>query len=142
MNPKLKRVLIGLGAAFVLIQFYPVSHPNPPVDGDLTAPADVEGILRRSCYDCHSNETKWPFYSWVAPASWLVTKDVEEGRGELNFSIWSRYDATKRLSKASSIVEEIEEGRMPPKNYLLLHSGARVAPEDLEVLRRWSESFE
>lgn len=142
MNQKLKRVLIGVGAAFLLIQFYPISHPNPEVVADLAAPADVKAILRRSCYDCHSNETQWPLYSWVAPVSWLVTKDVEDGRAELNFSIWGRYDDNKRLSKASSLVEEIEDQRMPPKNYLLLHPGARVSPDELEVLRRWADEIE
>lgn len=142
MNPKLKRVLVWLGAAFLLIQFYPVSRPNPPVDADLEAPADVKSILRRSCYDCHSNETDWPLYAYVAPVSWLVANDVEEGRAELNFSIWGRYDANKRVSKASEMIEWIDEGRMPLKKYVVLHPSARLSTEDVEVLRHWADALE
>ena len=70
-------------AAFILIQFVPVDRSNPPVLSDVQAPAEVQTILRRSCYDCHSHETHWPWYAYVAPASWFVVDHIEEGREDL-----------------------------------------------------------
>ena len=75
-----KYAVLALAAVFVAIQLVPVHRDNPPVASDLDAPADVKSILRRACYDCHSNETRWPWYAYVAPVSWLVAHDVEEGR--------------------------------------------------------------
>src|SRR6478672_7737844 len=81
--------LTGLFVAFLAAQIVPVTRVNPPVEGDLTAPADVKAVLRRACYDCHSNETVWPWYSHVAPVSWLVADDVNKGRRHWNFSTWN-----------------------------------------------------
>ena len=77
----------------------PVDRENPPVTGDIGAPSEVDAILRTSCYDCHSNETVWPWYSYLAPASWLVAEDVEHGREHLNFSEWTSYESGKRIHK-------------------------------------------
>jgi len=136
-----KYAVLALAAVFVAIQLVPVHRDNPPVASDLDAPADVKSILRRACYDCHSNETRWPWYAYVAPVSWLVAHDVEEGRRELNFSIWGSYPEKKRISHAGNAVEEIEEGHMPLPKYLITHRDARVTPEELEKLRAWSESL-
>lgn len=141
MKKLFKYALLGLGAAFVAIQLVPVNRDNPPVASDVEAPPDVKSVLRRSCYDCHSNETKWPWYAYVAPMSWLVAQDVEEGRRELNFSIWGSYPEKKRISHAGNAVEEIEEGHMPLPNYLKLHADAHVTPAELERLREWSENL-
>ena len=141
MKRHLKRLGIALLFLFGLIQFYPVTRENPPLGKGLEAPAEVAAILRRACYDCHSNETRWPWYAYIAPASWLVAHDVEEGRAELNFSIFGEYGDSKRASKASEAVEEIEEGHMPPEQYLLLHSEARITPEELEKLTAWAEGL-
>lgn len=137
----LKYAALALAAVFVAIQFVPVHRDNPPVASDLDAPADVKSVLRRSCYDCHSNETKWPWYAYVAPVSWLVAEDVEHGRQELNFSIWGSYPEKKRISYASDMVEEIEEGEMPLPKYLITHGDARVTPAELERLRAWSQNL-
>ncbi|MBK7876346.1 MAG: heme-binding domain-containing protein [Planctomycetes bacterium] len=142
MKRILKRLALSLLVLFGLIQLKPVHRENPPVSSDLVAPADVKAILRRACYDCHSNETNWPWYAYVAPVSWLVQHDVEEGRGELNFSIWGNYDAGRRLSKASSALEEIDEGRMPLAPYLALHADAKLSPEDVAALKKWVDGLE
>ncbi len=139
MKRWLKRVSIGLAVLFLAIQLVPSGRTNPPVTKTIEAPADVLAILRRSCFDCHSNETQWPWYAYVAPMSWLVVHDTDEGRGEMNFSHWGDMTQTKRDSKAASVVEEIEDGEMPLEAYLWMHSGAAVSPADLDVLRRWSE---
>ncbi|MFO1011754.1 MAG: heme-binding domain-containing protein [Planctomycetota bacterium] len=142
MKRLLKRLALSLLVLFGLIQLYPVHRENPPVATGLQAAPEVQAVLRRACYDCHSNETVWPWYSYVAPVSWLVTHDVEEGRRELNFSIWGEYSSTKRISKASSAIEEIEEGRMPLAPYLVLHSDAKLSPADVAVLKQWADSIE
>ncbi len=90
-----------LAAAVVLIagQFVPAKRTNPPVQGVLVAPPEIEATLRRACYDCHSNETRWPWYSRVAPLSWFIVRDVEVGRKEINFSEWGSYYAATRRRK-------------------------------------------
>mgnify|MGYP000069203748 CR=1 FL=1 len=133
------RIAIGLAVLFVAIQFVPSGRTNPAVTKPLDAPADVMAILRRSCFDCHSNETQWPWYAYVAPTSWLVVHDTDEGRAELNFSHWGDMTPKARSSKASEVVEEIEGGEMPLEEYLWMHSDAKISESDLEVLRRWSD---
>lgn len=138
----MRRVAVVLGgilvAAFALIQLVPVDRSNPAVVADLQAPPEVTSVLRASCYDCHSNETRWPWYSRVAPASWLVAHDVEEGRSRLNFSLWGAYDGKRRQRLAEELWEEVEKGEMPLPLYLLAHPGARLSQDETEVLRRWS----
>ena len=139
MTPFHRRAILGLGGAFLALQFVPVSHTNPPVAGDLVAGANVTAILRRSCYDCHSNETRWRLYAYVAPVSWLITSDVEHARARLNFSKWARYTAGERQAKAHEVLEEIESGDMPPKTYSLVHPGLRPTVQEIELLRRWAD---
>lgn len=128
----------GAVALLVLAQALRFEHTNPPVEGDITAPADVRTLLRRACYDCHSNETVWPWYAHVAPASWLLAHDVSEGRDELNFSRWARYQPARRLKKLKESAEEIAEGGMPPWYYRLMHPEARLSDPERERLRTWT----
>lgn len=83
-------------AVLIVIQFIPVDTSNPPVTADIPSSPEGKAVLRRACYDCHSNETRWPWYSRVAPASWLTARDVREGRAELNFSAWNEYSTQQR----------------------------------------------
>ncbi len=131
-------VLAVLAAVFVLIQFVPVDRTNPPVESEIPAPEAVRAVLRRACYDCHSNETTWPWYSRIAPASWLVAWDVHEGRRALNFSTWNRLDEKERREAIHEIREEIVEGEMPPLAYLLLHRDAGLTGRDKAALEAWS----
>lgn len=133
----MKKVIIALALIFIGIQFIPVTRTNPEVVSDFAGPMDVKNILKRSCYDCHSNETKWPWYSYVAPASWFVTHHVEEGRAHLNFSNWAQISGNMYLR--GEICEEIEQGEMPLESYLLLHSRAKVSEEELDTLKLWAE---
>ncbi|HMA79693.1 MAG TPA: heme-binding domain-containing protein, partial [Candidatus Binatia bacterium] len=90
MKKWFKRVGIGLFLILIGLQFVPVDRANPPEHDQLAVPAEVQAILRRACYDCHSNETNWPWYSQIAPASLLLANDVKEGRREVNFSTWEK----------------------------------------------------
>ncbi|MBZ0199656.1 MAG: heme-binding domain-containing protein [Ignavibacteriaceae bacterium] len=137
----MKYSLIGLAIIFVIIQFIPVDRSNPPITGEINAPPEVKEILQRSCYDCHSNQTDWHFYSYVAPVSWLVAKDVREGREELNFSEWNKYDAKKRNKKYKETYEEIEEGEMPMKIYLITHPGAGLNENEKQIIKNWTDSL-
>jgi hypothetical protein len=131
-------ILVIVAALLVGAQLVPVDRTNPADGGKIVAPADVSAVLERSCYDCHSNRTKWPWYSSVAPVSWLVAHDVGEGRQHLNFSQWGGYSSRDRGRLAETAVEEVAKGAMPMKIYLLMHRGAKVDASGLEILRRWA----
>ncbi len=138
----LKRVLIGLGVVFVLLQLVPQDRENPPVTLDIGAPPAVDAVLRRSCYDCHSNEVRWPWYAYVAPASFLVTQDVADARYVLNLSEWDTYDEGLQISLIEDIVDHAEEGVMPPEQYTLVHRDAVLSEADVDVLRQWARDLE
>lgn len=127
-----------LTVGLVGIQFVPVERTNPPVEQDVSAPQEVRLILLRACYDCHSNETVWPWYSRVAPVSWMIARDVRDGRAELNFSTWNLLTTKEQVEAMHESWEEVEEGEMPPWFYLPPHPDARLTEADREALRRWS----
>lgn len=137
-GPTLRRFLLALCAIFAGMQFIPVQRTNPPVVSDIVAPADVHAVLRRACYDCHSNETKWPWYGYVAPSSWLVASDVMKGRRKLNFSEWGTYIADRQESKIREIWEQVEKDEMPLAIYRPLHPEARLTDGDRALIERWA----
>lgn len=143
----MKRLILaaaGLGAALLLaLQAVPPEFPrdNPPASATIAGPAEVVEILRSSCFDCHSNETVWPWYAWIAPASWTVTEDVAGGRSRLNFSEWEDLREGFQRRHARKVVERIEAGEMPMPRYLWLHPGAAVSDEQLQVLRAWRDDL-
>jgi mono/diheme cytochrome c family protein len=126
-------VLGGLIALFLLIQLIPYgrNHTNPAVvsEPNWDTP-QTRALAQRACFDCHSNETVWPWYSNVAPVSWLVYADVAEGRSQMNFSDWGR----GRQPSTSDIQSEVSEGGMPPAQYLLLHANARLSAAERQAL--------
>lgn len=130
--------LIALFLTLVLIQFIPVKRTNPPIETEVTAPDQAKAILRKACYDCHSNTTRWPWYSSIAPVSWLISRDVTEARQELNFTAWNRYSLKKQASLREDVWKQVEEGHMPPLRYRLMHPQARLAHAEKEVLRTWA----
>jgi Haem-binding domain len=125
-------------AVLVAIQFVPVTTANPPVESDIPTSLDVKVVLRRACYDCHSHETVWPWYSQIAPISWIIARDVQEGRAEVNFSTWNRYSTQQQVKKLKESWKEVAEGNMPPWFYLPIHRDARLSPEDRALLRQWA----
>jgi hypothetical protein len=118
-------------------QFIPVDRTNPPVQSEIQAPDSVMAILRGACYDCHSNETSWPWYSFVAPMSWLVVSDVHEAREHMNFSTWNDYDEDERIELLEEAWEEVEDGDMPLWFYLPLHPEAKLSDADKKLLQGW-----
>ena len=124
---------------FLLIQVITVERENPPVDDTLAliAPPEIMAILKNSCYDCHSNETEWPFYSSVAPVSWLVYRDVKFGREDLNFSEWNNLSEKDKNRKKEEIIEEISRDTMPIPIYLIAHFSASLSADDKLQLKNW-----
>jgi len=131
-------VIIGL---FIILQLIPLNQINPPVIQDANAPQNVKNILMTSCYDCHSNETIWPWYSRIAPGSFLITHDVVEGREHLNFSEFSGLDGFDSTDLAEELLEVLEEGEMPIIPYLILHPDASLSDSQTKVLVKWAESL-
>lgn len=128
-------VVGGLG-----IQLVPVERTNPPVVADLDAPGEVRAVLHAACYDCHSHQTRWPWYSRVAPVSWLVAHDVEEAREKLNFSAWGNREPRKQWKAMEEIGEEVEEGEMPLRMYRLAHPEARLDDRQRATLLAWARA--
>ena len=141
-----KKILLGLAAIFVIIQFFRIDKTNPPVDPVLDminvvqVPAEIQGILKTSCYDCHSNESVYPWYTNVAPLSWWIKDHINEGRGELNFSEWADYSLRRKDHKLDEIVEMIEEEEMPLPSYLIAHGDARLSAEQKALLVVWAKA--
>jgi len=132
------RIAVAAGVVLTAIQLVPVSRTNPPVTAAVEAPPEVQALLKRACYDCHSHETVWPLQAYVAPLSWLVAHDVSEGREELNFSAWDRVDHRKIAKK---LPEEVGEGEMPPWFYVVAHPGARLSDAERKTLSDWARGL-
>lgn len=126
------RILAGGAALLLLAQLVPYGrdHTNPPgrTEPRWSSP-EVRDLAKRACFDCHSNETRWPWYTHVAPVSWLVQRDVDEGRSKLNFQEWQQPQ-----KEAHEAAEEVQEGEMPMKIYLPMHPEARLTPEQKATL--------
>jgi len=122
----------------VVAQFIPVERTNPPVQSDVQAPAAVKDILVRACYDCHSHETSWPWYSRVAPVSWWIASHVRGGRKDLNFSIWPTYDFRGQDLILHEIEKQVSAGRMPPRSFTVGHAEARLKPDERQILLDWA----
>lgn len=134
MKKVIKFLLLTGVALVLLIQLVPYgrNHQNPPVIQEPAWPdAQTRSIAQRACFDCHSNETIWAWYTNIAPASWLVQKDVDDGRNKLNFSEWGRGE-----QEIDEIGEVIREGEMPPIQYTLIHPDARLSVDERETLMR------
>jgi hypothetical protein len=143
MTPSRRRVLFSLLGivlvAGVAIQFVPVQRTNRLGSGDPDAPREVMWILRRACYDCHSTETRWPIWAYVAPVSWRVVDDVERARKVLNFSDWSAHTAQNRAALRMMVSSATSAHRMPAWYYVTLHPDAKLSSDDLTALRRWAD---
>jgi hypothetical protein len=144
MKKKLKWIVLFLAAVFLLLQLTNPPRTNPPVKNDLIAaaspPASVAATLRAACYDCHSHETTWPWYSHVAPMSWLIANDVNEGRKNLDLSDWPAADPKRAAKRLENMSEEIGYGDMPPKKYTALHAEARLDEARRKELTGWLDT--
>jgi Haem-binding domain len=142
----LKVTIILIVLVLVGVQFYRPDFTNPPIaeaetiQASTQIPGDVREILSRSCNDCHSNETAYPWYSKVTPFNWFLHGHIDAGRHELNFSVWNSYSKEKKMRKLDEICEQVESGAMPLPSYLWIHGDAVLTRPDAERLCGWAKA--
>ena len=141
-----KKLLLVLLVVFIVMQFFRIDKTNPKVEKAkdfitiANPPADVETMLRSACYDCHSNETKYPWYSNVAPVSWFLENHINEGREYFNFSTWADLSEDDKNHILHECEEEVEEKKMPLDSYTWTHGDADLSAEQREKLATWFKS--
>ena len=144
-RPSTKNVVLGLFVLGALAQLIRPARTNPPVDASRTIEArtqmtpEVKAILDRSCRDCHTSNTVWPWYTDVAPVSWVVISHVNEGREHLALSDWATYDRDRAGRKLRDMCEQVREGEMPMSSYVLAHQSAALTDADKDALCAWTE---
>jgi len=140
----LKKIGLGLLVILVILQFFQIDKTNPESDPAkdliaMTSPSeDVKLILEKACYDCHSNQTEYPWYTSVAPVSWWIKDHIDHGKGHLNFSEWGDYSVKKQDHKLEELIEEVEEGEMPLDSYTWVHGDARLSDAQKKSLMDWA----
>jgi len=138
--------MVVAACLLVIVQFIRPVKTNPAADTSLAIESHVQvdpkvsAIFARSCVDCHSNKTRWPWYSHVAPVSWFVIDHVNEGRKELNLSEWGTYDRRRQLGKLRQICREVTNGAMPLSSYTPMHAGSSLTSDDVKTLCDWSDA--
>lgn len=143
MKKILKIIVIALFAAFLAIQFYRPARVNPeinPTEEIAGVPENVDKILQKSCNDCHTNNADWIWYSNIAPISWKMVEHVDEGRKEMNFSVWNTYKTKRKDHKLEEICEQVETREMPLPKYLWIHWGAKLTDEEIKTLCDWTKA--
>ena len=145
MKKSVRRVLVALLAVLIVMQFIQPDKTNPesPAEADFLAVHNVDGevggLIKRACYDCHSNQTVYPWYSRISPLSWYLNKHIEEGKEGLNFSEYGQLEKADKIGALADFYDVLDAGTMPLQSYMLLHKQARLSLEDSEALRSWSE---
>lgn len=143
----IKKTILGIVvAAFVIMQFWRIDKTNPPVDEAKTLftiaepPEEVQTIMKTACFDCHSNETNYPWYSDLAPVSWWIKGHIDHGRSELNFSEWADYSKEAQIKKMKKSHRLIRNNIMPMSSYLMVHKEAILYPPQKQLLLEWLET--
>lgn len=140
-----KKIFIGLIVLLVIAQFFRIDKTNPPVvaANDIlnssSAPDNIKSMMKAACYDCHSNETKYPWYMDIAPISWWTKGHVNNARGSLNYSEWTGYSAEAKKHKLEESALKVRKKWMPISSYLIAHPEARISEEERETLAKWFE---
>lgn len=141
----IKIVIVLLVFAFATLQFFQVDRTNPPIveaetlAAAVNVPENVQAIFDRSCNDCHSNNTVYPWYSKVQPSGWFVKDHIDDGRRHLNFSVFNTYEQKRKVKKLEEICEQVESKEMPLPSYLWLHRDAAMRDGEAKILCDWAE---
>ena len=145
MKRRLKWIVVIVLAVFALLQLTNLGRTNPAVaaghdllSGTNSPPPEIATMLRTACYDCHSYETRWPWYGHVAPVSWWINSHVTDAREVLNFSEWPNSDPQKAARKLNHIGDSVRDGDMPLPSYLKIHKAARLTEQQRDVLSNWA----
>lgn len=142
----MKKVLLIILAVVILIQFIRPEKNDSKSEMNamstvMEIPVEVNKIIQTSCADCHSNSTKYPWYSEIAPASWYLAQHVKEGKENLNFSEWSAYNKDQQEHILKDIKEVLNKREMPLKSYLLIHKDAKLTENQYQILYDWANSI-
>jgi len=135
----MKKILLWIVGVFIVMQLVPVDRTNKPVDKKqnfvdvLQPPKQVQEILKNACYDCHSNEVKYPKYAYVAPISWSIKHHINEGRERVNFSEWTSYNAEQKDHILDDVIESVQNKEMPLKGYIPMHSEANLTDAQRKI---------
>jgi hypothetical protein len=145
MRVWLKTGIVATVFLLLAIQFVPVNRSSAATDSSQSVyvaqpmPAEVKAIFERSCKDCHSNQTVWPWYSYVAPVSWVVGRDVHRARKKMNFSEWGSYSAQRKEGRLEEICEQVTNAEMPDLKYAIFHRNARITPQERDAVCQWTD---
>lgn len=146
MKRFIKIIVLVAAIAFVAAQFIRPDQTAAPIvraetlEATTQIPEDVAAVFKRSCNDCHTNETIYPWYSNITPVNWLLASHIDEGRHELNFSAWNTYSGKKKNHKLDEICEQVRSGEMPHNQYLWMHGDAELSDNDKRIICRWVQS--
>ncbi|SKA18373.1 heme-binding domain-containing protein [Sediminibacterium ginsengisoli] len=144
----IKKILILLLTALIVIQFFRpqkniASGPSAnAIEKHFTVPAGIYQVLKRSCYDCHSNNTVYPWYNNFQPVAWLIAKDVKDGKRHFNFDEFNAYPNPKKKHKLEEFVDEIKDDKMPPGIYTVIHRNAVLSAGEKQQLIAWADSLQ
>lgn len=144
---RLKQILLAILVVFIVIQFIqPVRNKSGQVlstdiSNTYSIPENVYTLLKNACYDCHSNNTNYPFYSYVQPIRWIMESDIKKGKEKLNFSEFGTYSSRRRNSKWIDIEKRIKDGTMPLSSYKLMHKNARLTIDEKKLIYDWIEKI-
>ena len=142
----LKKILLIVLVVFIVIQFFqPARNTNGQVlptdiSNVIPMPENVESLLQAACYDCHSNQTRYPWYTYVQPVGWIMAGHIKDGKKDLNFSEFGAYSNRKQQSKLKSIISQIKDDEMPLYSYTIMHKDARLSKEEKELIIDWAQN--
>jgi hypothetical protein len=142
-----KKIVLFLLIVFVGIQFIPTKRNQSTeiLDSDFTksfeVPQDIQILLKKSCYDCHSNNTNYPWYNKMQPISWFLENHIKEGKKELNFSEFGAYSKRKQKSKLKSLISQVKDDEMPMSSYTLIHSDAKLSESEKKEIMDWATTL-
>ncbi|WP_079243464.1 heme-binding domain-containing protein [Chryseobacterium indologenes] len=142
-----KKIIFWTLVAFALIQFFPIDRTNQPVDTKVNfvdarkSPEKIRTLLKNACYDCHSNETVYPKYAFIAPVSWSVKSHVNEGREHLNFSAWQTYNKDLKENMLTKSIQTIQNKTMPMPGYIVYHKEANLSEAERALLIQYFEEM-
>jgi len=145
MSRRLKLAGLGLIAVLIILQFFQPEPNDDPVDPELdmlevlAPPEPVANLIRDACYDCHSNQTVYPWYNRISPVSWYLNRHIKKGKEDLNFSEYGLLDKADRIGAFADFCDAVDAGTMPLQSYILIHKDARLTQEDRENLCNWTE---
>ncbi|PWN71638.1 cytochrome C [Chryseobacterium phosphatilyticum] len=144
MNQNVKKILFGCILIFLMIQLIRPARnidygqlPSSDISKVYQIPEKIQSILRNSCYDCHSNSTDYPVYSYIQPLSFYLENHIQKGKKELNFNEWGHYSDRKQANKLESILNQIQQKKMPLPSYIYLHHGAKLSEKQIEEMASW-----